>query len=190
MVSVHPFIVCLRPIRFFLHPFLADDDAARLLRVSRTTSLALMPGFTFQQHVFVALSQVQMLRMRALYEAYDVRPTRMSLRGGRVAVAAGRQRAVTVSVADSRATTHPLSTGVLPEGLVVLHLDMTHCTENVEAGVLPDVEAIAVQQYPYPARRFATQATVAAVPSLHRLQGQDQVELPANVHYYYYWTAG
>ena len=63
-----------------LHSFLADHDAARLLRVCRTIALALLPGFSFHQHVFEGESQQQMLRMRALYEAYDLRPTRMCRR--------------------------------------------------------------------------------------------------------------
>ena len=75
----HPLLICLQPIRTVLHRFLSDDDAAYLLRVSRTTALALLPGFTFLQHVFVGQSQQQMLRMRALYEAYDMRPTWMCL---------------------------------------------------------------------------------------------------------------
>ena len=76
--STHP-ILRLQPVRSVLHPFLTDKDAARLLRAGRTTVLALLPGFTFTQHVFVGKSQQQMLRMRALYEAYDMRPTRMCL---------------------------------------------------------------------------------------------------------------
>jgi hypothetical protein len=72
-------LVCLRPIRALFNLFLSDSDAAQLLRVSRTTALALLPGFTLRQHVFVGESQAQMLRMRALYEAYDMRPTRMCL---------------------------------------------------------------------------------------------------------------
>jgi hypothetical protein len=75
----HPLVVCLQPIRSLLHPFLTDDDAARLLRVSRTTAFALLPGFVFFQHVFEGESQAQMLRMKALYEAYDVWPTLMCL---------------------------------------------------------------------------------------------------------------
>jgi hypothetical protein len=77
--SAHPLVVCLQLIRTLLHLFLVDDDAARLLRVSHNTTCALLPGFAFRQYVFVGESQAQMLRMRALYEAYDVRPTRMCL---------------------------------------------------------------------------------------------------------------
>ena len=76
--STHP-ILGLRPVRSVLHPFLTDKDAARLLRAGRTTTLALLPGFTFTQHVFEGKSQQQMLRMRALYEAYDMQPTQMCL---------------------------------------------------------------------------------------------------------------
>ena len=62
-----------------MHPFLVDEDVARLLRVGHLTALALLPGFTFHQHVFEGDSQQQMLRMRALYEVYNLRPTRMCL---------------------------------------------------------------------------------------------------------------
>jgi hypothetical protein len=77
--SSHPLISSLHPVRLLLHAFLTDDDGARLLRVSRTTALSLLAGFTFQQHVFLGDSQLQLQRMTALYEAYDVRPTRMCL---------------------------------------------------------------------------------------------------------------
>ena len=42
---------CLDPVRLSFHPFLADKDGGRLLRVSRGAE-ALMRGFTFRQHVF------------------------------------------------------------------------------------------------------------------------------------------
>ena len=77
--SAHPYVVCLQPVRTILQSFLSDEDGARLLRVSRTTALALLSGFTFRHHIFVGESQQQMFRLRALYEAYDVRPTLMIL---------------------------------------------------------------------------------------------------------------
>jgi hypothetical protein len=76
--SAHHFLG-LQLVASVLHPFLSDVDAARLLRVSRTTALALLPGFIFQEHVFVGESEAQMRRMKALYHKYDLRPTRMCL---------------------------------------------------------------------------------------------------------------
>ena len=71
----------LFPIRTLLHPLLSDDDAARLLRVSRTTAIHLLTGYTFTRHVFQPDSVAAMWSMKALYEAYGMRPTRMCLPG-------------------------------------------------------------------------------------------------------------
>ena len=77
--SLHPLLHCLQPVRTLLHPFLTDTDAGRLLRVSRTTAQVLLPGFTFREHVFCGESDRQMRCLKALYEKYDMRPTRMCL---------------------------------------------------------------------------------------------------------------
>ena len=41
-----PLLDALRPLLPLLHSFLDDGDTARLLRTSRTTALALLPGYT------------------------------------------------------------------------------------------------------------------------------------------------
>lgn len=72
-----PFLSALTPVRLLFHSFLTDEDAARLLRVSRTTATSLLASYTFHQHVFEPISVDEMRRLKALYEAYDMRPTRM-----------------------------------------------------------------------------------------------------------------
>jgi len=80
-LSWHPLLAALHAIRASFHRFVGDQDAVELLRVSRTTALTLLPGFTFQQRVFWGLDQEQMFCMKALYEKYDMRVTRMCLSG-------------------------------------------------------------------------------------------------------------
>ena len=75
----HPFAVSLGPVRLVVHGFLSDDDAVRLLRVSRTVALALLRGFTFHEHVFCGDSEGQLWRLKRLWEKYDLCPTRMCL---------------------------------------------------------------------------------------------------------------
>ena len=70
-------LAALFPIRSLLHLLLTDEDAARLLRVGRTVATSLLSGYTFHQHVFEPASVQEMRRLKALCEAYDVRPTRM-----------------------------------------------------------------------------------------------------------------
>lgn len=83
MIPVHPplppLVSALTPIRLLLHPFLTDVDAIRLLRVSRTTATSLLHSFTFYEHIFEPASVNEMRRMKALYQAYDMRQTRMCL---------------------------------------------------------------------------------------------------------------
>ena len=67
----------LIPVRTLLHSLLSDDDAARLLRVSRTVATLLLRSYTFTQHVFEPMNMEEIRRLRALYETYDMRPTRM-----------------------------------------------------------------------------------------------------------------
>ena len=75
----HSHMPSLMPVRSLLHLLLTDEDAARLLRVSRTAATQLLQGYTFTQHVFELPSVEAMWRLKALYAAYDLRPTRMAL---------------------------------------------------------------------------------------------------------------
>ena len=70
-------LTALTPVRSLLHLFLSDHDAARLLRVSHAVATSLLRSYTFTQHVFEPATVQQMWRLKALCEAYDVRPTRM-----------------------------------------------------------------------------------------------------------------
>ena len=74
-----PFIAALLPIRPVLQSFLSDEDAMRLLRVSRTTAFALLSGFIFQRHVFQPETPKEMRQMETVYKPYDLRPTRLCL---------------------------------------------------------------------------------------------------------------
>ena len=69
----------LVPVRSLLHLLLTDEDAARLLRVGRTVAASLVSGYTFTQHVFEPVDVEAIWRLKALYEAYGMRPTRMCL---------------------------------------------------------------------------------------------------------------
>ena len=69
----------LSPVRSVLHLLLTDDDAARLLRVSRATATHLLAGYIFTRTVFQPHSVKAMWRLKALYETYDMKPTRMTL---------------------------------------------------------------------------------------------------------------
>ena len=72
----------LGPVRTLFLPFLADGDAARLLRVGRSTAFALLPGFTFRRHVFQLADMEEVRRMQALHARYDLRPTRLRVPAG------------------------------------------------------------------------------------------------------------
>ena len=67
----------LGPARFVLHLFLEDDDAARLMRVSRSVTAAVLVGFRFIQHTFSVDSSAQLHRLRAVYESQGLLITRM-----------------------------------------------------------------------------------------------------------------
>ena len=68
-----PLLDALRPLVPLFHPFLDDADAARLLRTSRTTALALLPGYTFSTHIFQPAYLASLLRLRELCLAYRLR---------------------------------------------------------------------------------------------------------------------
>ena len=69
----------LAPIRHCLHRFLDDFDAARLLRVNRSISLALLSGFTFTRHIFRPTSVSRLSALTALYQRYGLRIHLLSL---------------------------------------------------------------------------------------------------------------
>ena len=85
-LSSHPLLAALRPLLSLLHPLLSDADAARLLRTSRTTALALLPSYTFTSHTFQPASLSSLRRLRELCLAYQLRITQLALGGGIVNV--------------------------------------------------------------------------------------------------------
>ena len=60
-------------------PFLADADAAHLLRTSRSTAFALLRGYTFSSHTFQPTSLVSLRRLRDLCLRYSLRVTQLGL---------------------------------------------------------------------------------------------------------------
>ena len=74
-----PLLDALRPILPLLHSLLADADAARLLRASRTTALALLRGYTFIKHIYKAASLPSLCRLRHLCLAYQLRITQLCM---------------------------------------------------------------------------------------------------------------
>ena len=69
----------LHPLLTLFQPFLDDDDAARLLRTSRTAALALLPGYTFTSHIFQPTSLASLLFLRRLCLTYRLRITQLDL---------------------------------------------------------------------------------------------------------------
>ena len=76
-----PLLDALWPVRTIVHSLLTDDDAARLLRTSRTTALTLLPRYTFSSHIFQPASLLSLRRLRNLSLAYDLRLTQLCLPG-------------------------------------------------------------------------------------------------------------
>ena len=72
------FVDHLDPVRHVLHSLLSDADAVRLLRVSRSFA-HLLRGFTLHHHILEPSSVADIWRVKALYQLYDLRPTRMAL---------------------------------------------------------------------------------------------------------------
>ena len=75
-----PLLDALRPVLPLFHSLLADADAARLLRTSRSTALALLRGYTFTTPIFEAASVPSLRRLRDLVLAYQLRITQLGLR--------------------------------------------------------------------------------------------------------------
>ena len=69
----------LSPLLSLFQPFLDDADAARLLRTSRSTAIALLPGYTFTSHIFEPLSLTSLRRLRDLCLTYRLRITQLCL---------------------------------------------------------------------------------------------------------------
>ena len=69
----------LGPVLSIFHAFLADADAARLLRSSHTAALALLPGYTFASHIFQPSDLSSLRRLRDLGLTYDLRMTQLGL---------------------------------------------------------------------------------------------------------------
>ena len=67
----------LQPVRLCLHPFLSDDDAARLMRASRSVTTLLLSGFSFAEHVFTPRCIADVKRAVAVYERYNMRILRI-----------------------------------------------------------------------------------------------------------------
>ena len=74
-----PLVAALRPVRTVLQRFLTDSDAARLLRVSRTLTIALLPSFTFRHHPFEPTDTDHLHRLHALLDTYSLRIDRLAL---------------------------------------------------------------------------------------------------------------
>ena len=74
-----PFLDALAPVQSVFHPFLADADAARLLRTSRTAALALLPGYTFTRHIFQPSDVDSLRRLRDVSLTYRFRVTLLAL---------------------------------------------------------------------------------------------------------------
>ena len=72
-------LAALTPVRVVFQAFLTDEDAARLWRVSQSVATSLLRSYSFHQHVFEPATVEQMWRLKALCEAYGMRPTRMCL---------------------------------------------------------------------------------------------------------------
>ena len=71
----------LGPVRHIFQSFLSDAEAALLMRVGHT-AMSLLSGYSFCQHVFRPGSPSGLSSMKALYERWDMRITRMCfLRG-------------------------------------------------------------------------------------------------------------
>ena len=74
-----PLLDALRPVLPLFHSLLADADAARLLRTSRSTALALLPGYTFTTHIFQILSTSSLRCLRDLGLVYGLRISQLVL---------------------------------------------------------------------------------------------------------------
>ena len=74
-----PLLDALRPVLPLFHSLLADADAARLLRTSRTTALALLPGYAFASHTFEAASLSSLCNLRDLCLTYGFRISQLGL---------------------------------------------------------------------------------------------------------------
>ena len=71
----------LYPVRSCLHPFLADKDAALLMRTSRSTIEAVLSGYAFVDHMFIDPSHSvgDVKRSLALHARYRTLIRRLSL---------------------------------------------------------------------------------------------------------------
>ena len=70
---------CLHPVRLCLHPFLTDEDAARLMRASSSTTLAVLPHYSLTHEVFQFSSARAMKQTLSLYDRYELRVTKLRL---------------------------------------------------------------------------------------------------------------
>ena len=81
-LDTHPCLLpLLQPVRFCLHTFLSADDAARLMRASRSITASLLSGYAFVDHAFTfhACSVTDVKRSIAFYARYHMRIVRMCL---------------------------------------------------------------------------------------------------------------
>ena len=78
-ITSSPLLDALTPLLPLFHPFLNDHDAARLLRTSRTTALALLPSYAFTSHMFRPASLASLRRLRDLCVAYKLRISQLAL---------------------------------------------------------------------------------------------------------------
>ena len=76
-----PLLHALQPIVPHFHPFLADADAARLLRSSRSAALCLLQGYAFTSHLFEPADLASLLRLRDLAVTYGLRIRQLAVPG-------------------------------------------------------------------------------------------------------------
>ena len=76
---VMPTLRSLAPVRSCVQSMLEDEDAARLLRVSRYTATTLLTGYSFHRHAFLAESASHLRRLTSFYSDYSMSITRMRL---------------------------------------------------------------------------------------------------------------
>ena len=74
-----PLINAIKPVRLQLHALLTEEEAARLLCVSRSFTHCLLRSFVFRRHAFIASNDREVRRVLRLHESFDLQVTRLML---------------------------------------------------------------------------------------------------------------
>ena len=69
----------LVPVRLHFRRFLSESDVARLMGLSAAFTSAVLSGYVFVQHIFVAQCPPQLTRLVTIYKRYGLLITRMVL---------------------------------------------------------------------------------------------------------------